>query len=154
MKIPPLEDKHMTTITYASESATHPRQINIITTRIERHFCKCSACKQASTIDFFVTVYEFSFFSPMFNSIVWEPRAAYYTIDAQGNPNEEVKNTSIAACPRCGALKPKNSELKASKVKYDPTHACTDSCQKATSDNCTCSCKGEGHGILNKVGLF
>ena len=140
-------------ITYTSESAAYPRQINIITTRTERHFCRCAACKQASTIDFFVVAYEFSFFSPLLDSIVWEPRLAVYTIAEDGMPDEEVKSTYIAQCPRCGAPKPKNSELKAHKVKYDPHQACTDSCQKATSDNCTCSCNAANHGIKNKVGL-
>jgi hypothetical protein len=120
----------------------------ILNERTERHFCKCASCKQASAIDFKIVIWEFAFIGAR-GQIVWEPRTTSYN-----EAGEEVRNTYIATCPKCGAAKPANSELKASKIKYDPNHVCTDSCQKATSDHCTCSCKGENHGIKNKVGLF
>lgn len=125
---------------------------SIITTRTERHFCKCAVCKQATTVDFEVVVWEFAFVA-VFGDVVWEPRTTYYRLESDGSKTE-VKSTYIVQCPRCGALSPKNSYLKAHKVKYDPSHACTDSCQKATSDNCTCSCNAANHGIKNKIGLF
>lgn len=118
---------------------------NVIVTRNERHFCKCTACKQASTIDFEIVVWEFAFIGA-YGQTVWEPRTTSYL------DGKEVRNTYIATCPRCGAVKPVSKRLK--KVVYDPGHVCTDSCQKATSDNCTCSCKGENHGVKNKIGLL
>lgn len=123
----------------------------IIAERTERHFCKCAVCKQSTTIDFEVVVWEFAHEHYLYpGQVAWEPRTTYYRINSDGT-KAEVKNAYIAACPRCGALKPRNTMLNARKVKYDAHHACTDSCQKATSDNCSCSCSGKNHGKKNKV---
>lgn len=136
------------TSTSISEVQAKGIDTNVITERTERHFCKCKACKEATAIDFKVVVWEFAWLGSN-DRIIWEPRLTTYTEDGK-----EVKSTYIANCPRCGAEKPANSELKSSKIKHDPSHVCDDRCQKATSDNCTCSCAGHNHGAKNKVGLF
>lgn len=121
----------------------------IIATRNERHFCKCARCKQATTIDFEVVVWEFAFTASN-GRVVWEPRVTYYRFDLEGKT--EVRSTYIATCPRCGAARPSRKQLK--NIAHSAHHVCNDKCQKATSDTCECSCGGLGHGIKNKIGLF
>lgn len=143
----------MTTATYTlninvqsiEEAAEKGVMTHMLTERTERHFCQCYACKQKTTIDFEVQVWEFAWYNARTGQIVWEPRTTY-TLDGKA-----VKSTYIAQCPRCGADKPKRARLNPHKVQHDPNHVCDNRCQSATSDNCTCSCNGANHGIKHRA---
>lgn len=113
----------------------------IIAERDERHFCTCGVCKQKSTVDFHIVVWEFAFQSPRVG-IAWEPRVSTF------KDGKEVRNTYIAACPLCGAAKPARAMLK--KTSFKAGHVCDDRCQCAVSEICICSCGGKNHGIKNK----
>lgn len=121
------------------ENATEKK---IDATRTERHFCKCYACKQSTTIDFEVICWSFPWFNANIGRTVWEPRTEYLI------NGKHIKNTYIAECPRCGASTVKRSRLKVKKLSVN--HVCDDRCQKATSETCECSCNGLNHGIKNK----
>jgi hypothetical protein len=114
-------------------------------TRIERHFCKCYACKQSTTVDFEVVGWSFWWY----NGDMWveEPRVEYYRLE--GENKIHVKSMYIAKCPRCSAPaeRMKRSRLKTKKLSVK--HVCDDRCQKATSEKCECSCNGLQHGIKN-----
>lgn len=139
----------MTNVLTLKEAAEKNVETNILADRIERHYCTCYACKEVTTIDFHVIIWEFKWWNNQMKKNVWEPRQSIYRIHSDGET--AVKNTYIAVCPRCGAGKPKNSELKASKCKTNKNHVCDDKCQTAHSDSCTCACGGKNHGIKNKV---
>jgi hypothetical protein len=115
--------------------------------RVERHFCKCYACKEATTVDFEVIVWSFPWFNKNVQRTVWEPRVEYYRLD--GENKVSVNNPYIAECPRCNAPKPKNTRLKSKRLVIG--HECNDKCQKATCETCNCSCDGKGHGIKNRL---
>ena len=115
-------------------------------TRIERRFCKCNRCKEATTVDFEIVCWSFPFHSNYLGKTVWEPRTETFRLD--GESKVSVRGTYIIECPRCGALHPNNTRLKSTKLVEG--HVCNDKCQKATSETCNCSCNGAQHGIKNK----
>jgi hypothetical protein len=114
-------------------------------TRVERCFCKCYVCKEATTIDFEVRGWRFPWFNSSLDRTILEPRVDYFRDGAH------VKSTYIAECPRCGAPAERLKRSRLKTKKHSEKHECDDRCQRATSEKCECSCEGFGHGIKNKL---